>query len=227
MQVSLNPFSLIGIFFAGVLVSFSPCIYPLLPLSLSVIGAKGAESRLKGFLLSLVYSFGLALAFSILGSLAALGGKIFKPFSQSPYFYLAIANIYLLLALSLLGVIGLPQSSNSFITKISRRFPKQGSLLGIFVLGLGSGLIISPCATPVLGAILTYITSQGSLFSGIILLSTFALGMSSLLILAGTFSGLLYYLPKAGIWNERLKKIGAFILLIGAEYFFLRAGFLL
>jgi len=228
MQISANPISIIAAFFAGLLVSFSPCIYPFIPLTLSYIGLKGSSSRLKGLFLSLVYVAGISLTFSILGTIAALSGEVFGSFTQSPYFYLLIANIYILLALNLLEVIHFSFLDLSFLRSLAQKISQQkGSYLGILLLGLISGLLFSPCATPVLGAILTLIAKERSIFLGIILLSSFAFGMSFLLILTGTFSGFLYYLPKSGAWNDRLKKLGAFILLAGAEFFLLKAGFML
>ncbi len=227
MQISANPLSFITIFFSGVLVSFSPCIYPLLPLTLSYIGIKGSSSKIRAFILSLVYAIGLAFAFSILGTLAALSGRVFGTFTQTSYFYLFIGNVYILLGLSLLGVIKFPSKNIAFFSRLTNKLSATRGLIGIFALGLLSGIAVSPCAVAFLGAILTFIAKEKSVFLGISLLSCFALGMSSLLILAGTFSGFLYSLPKSGLWNERLKKVGGFILIAGGEYFLINAGFLL
>ncbi|MBU2540499.1 MAG: sulfite exporter TauE/SafE family protein [Candidatus Omnitrophica bacterium] len=227
MQVSLNPLSFITVFFYGVLVSFSPCIYPFIPITLSYIGAKGSSSKIRGFYLSLVYAIGLAFAFSVLGTLAALSGKVFGTFTQSAYFYLLIANIYILLGLSLLGVINFPSKNIAFFGNMANKLSAARGLIGIFLLGLLSGVVVSPCAVAFLGAILASIAKERSIFLGISLLSCFALGMSSLLILAGTFGSILYSLPKSGLWNERLKKAGGLILIVGGEYFLITAGFLL
>ncbi len=220
MPVSVNPLNILAVFFAGVLVSFTPCVYPLIPVTLSYIGVKGSSSKLRGFFLSLLYAGGLAVTFSILGTIAALSGKVFGTFTQSPYFYLLVGNIYILLALSLLGVFIFPPVRVFNLSNL--KIGKSG--LGIFLLGITSGLVIGPCTTPMLGAILSLIAKERNVVLGILLLATFAFGMSSLLILAGTFSSFLYHLPKAGIWNNLIKKISAIILIVAGEYFLLKAG---
>lgn len=220
MPVSLNPLSILAVFFAGVLVSFAPCVYPLIPVTLSYIGVKGSVSKTRGFFLSLSYASGLCVTFSGLGTLAALSGKVFGAFTQSPYFYFVLGNIYILLGLSLLDLFNFPSGRIPFFANL--RAGKGG--LGIFFLGMLSGLVIGPCTTPVLGSILSLVAKERSVFSGIILLSSFAFGMSSLLILSGTFSSFLFRLPKAGIWNNRIKKISAIILIVAGEYFLLKAG---
>ncbi|MEW6008805.1 MAG: cytochrome c biogenesis protein CcdA [Candidatus Omnitrophota bacterium] len=220
MPVSLSPLSILAVFSAGVLVSFAPCVYPLIPVTLSYIGVKGSISRLRGFFLSLLYASGLSVTFSILGTFAALSGKVFGAFTQSAYFYFLIGNIYILLGLSLFDLFNFPSLRIPLFANL--KIGKGG--LGIFFLGMASGLVIGPCTTPVLGAILSLIAKERNVFLGIILLSSFAFGTSSLLILAGTFSSFLYRLPKAGVWNNIIKKISAIILIAAGEYLLLKAG---
>ncbi len=227
MQLSLNPISVLSVFFAGVLVSFTPCVYAFIPLTLSYIGAKGAGSKYKAFLLSVIYASGLALTFSILGIIAALGGRVFGSLTQSAFFYFLVGNIYLVLGLSLLDIFNLPGSDVSLLNRLGAKISNSQGWLGIFTLGALSGLVIGPCTTPALGAILTFVAKERNILAGFILLTSFAFGMSLLLILSGTFSGIAQALPKSGIWNKRIKILSAFILIAGAEYFLLKAGGLL
>jgi thiol:disulfide interchange protein DsbD len=227
MQISLSPVSIVGAFLAGILASFTPCVYPFIPVTLSFIGVKANTSKIKGFLLSLTFSCGLALTFSVLGVIAALSGKVFGSFTQTPFFYLLIANIYLLLALNLLDILKVPVKYFSFLSILASKKIVPKGFLSVFILGALSGLVISPCTTPILGAILTYIAKERDILMGSMLLTSFALGMSVLLILAGTFGAFLQSLPKSGVWNRRLKNAAAIILIIASEYFFMKAGSLL
>ncbi|MBL7131644.1 MAG: sulfite exporter TauE/SafE family protein [Candidatus Omnitrophica bacterium] len=212
-------------FFAGVLISFTPCVYPLIPINIGFIGNQSQGSKFKAFCLSIVFVSGTALTYSILGLIAALGGKVFGQIQTSPISFLLVGNVSLLLGLSMLGLFDLPvlRFSKSSAGLERGRISKFGILSG---LGLGciGGLIIGPCTTPVLGILLLYVSTQGNIFFGASLLFTFALGMGTLLILTGTFSYLLSSLPKSGKWNLRVKKGLGWFLIIYAEILFLRAG---
>lgn len=227
MPVSLNPFSFFAAFFAGILVSFTPCVYPFIPITISYIGSKGSASKIRGFFLSLAYTSGLALTYALLGTAAALSGRVFGSWTQSAAFYLLMGSIYLILGLSMLDIFKLPLKRIPWFNPPAESQTLVKSYFSIFFLGLLSGLVIGPCTTPFLGAILTYIAKERDIILGMLLLVSFAFGMSLVLILSGTFSGLCAYLPKSGVWNDRLKKIGALFLIVGAEYFFIKAGGLL
>jgi thiol:disulfide interchange protein len=224
MEVYLgsSPFMAIAAAFGGgVLVSLSPCVYPLFPIVSTYIGARslGEKKRLKAFFLSLSYVVGMALVYAALGVFAGLTGSLFGQISTNPWAQLVVANIVILLGLNQLEVISLPTLPSPH----SRKTKKKG-LLGAFLVGAVSGLIASPCATPALGILLTYVgTRQSALFGGILLFA-FALGMGLLLLVAGTFSGLLTTLPKPGKWMVWMKKILGFLMLALGEYFLFKAG---
>ena len=206
------------VFLGGIVVSFTPCVYPLIPISVGYIGANSSGSRLKGFILSLVYVTGIAVTYSLLGLAASLTGSIFGTVSAHPLTYIFVGGIIIFFGVSMLGWFNIP------LLNIIKPTPhKKQNYFSTFILGLTSGLIASPCLTPVLGAILAYLTTKNNLLYGMTLLISFAYGMGLILILSGTFSGILAALPKSGKWMEYIKKAGALVL-IGMGVYFIIVG---
>ena len=211
-----------SVFVAGVATSFTPCVYPLIPMIMGIIGASQEKSRLRNFVLSLSYCLGLALTFSLLGLIAALSGSLFGRLQTSPVAHLIVGAVIILFGLSLLDVIRLP---TFLLNRIGMgRINKSASLLGVFVMGAVSGLVAAPCTVAVLGAVLTYVATTRNAFVGFSLLFTFAAGLSTLLIIAGTFSGILSGLTRSGKWTLVIQKALAWALIFLGEYFIFKAG---
>lgn len=202
---------------AGFVTALSPCVYPLIPITLSVLGARKYESRVYGFLVALSYTVGMAAIYSILGIIFASFGFLTGSFMQHPVVLLFIAGIFFLMSLSMLGFlnIAIPQK---LLTKISS-FGGQG-VKGAFLMGLVAGVLAAPCTGPVLGAILTIVAQQRDILWGLSLMLCFSLGMGIPFLILGTFSSLLLHIPKSGTWMDKVKLIlGA--LMMGAALFYI------
>ncbi len=206
---------------AGVATSFTPCVYPIIPITVTYIGGRGAVSRLHAFTLASLYALGLAVTYAALGMVAALTGQIFGALTQSPYVYLAVGNIMILFGLSMMDVFSLPIPR--FLAGGTASNKKKG-FLGAFLLGVTSGWVVGPCTAPVLATILTYVSTQKNVVLGGTMLFSFAIGMCLLIVAAGTFSGLLTSLPKSGTWMVRIKKGFGWLMIGLGEYFIVRAG---
>jgi len=210
-----NNLDYLAAFMGGILISFTPCIYPLIPVTAGFIGTETAGSKLKGFFLSLVYVSGIAVTYSILGLIATLTGTIFGKISSHPVTYLFVGAVIILFGFSMLGLFHIHLPWNK--AKVSGH--KKHDYFSTFFLGLSSGLVISPCLTPALSSILLYLSTKKNLFFGATLLLSFAYGMGFILILIGAFEGLLLNLPKSGNWMIWIKRIGAVILIAMGAYF--------
>ncbi len=222
--IATNPLlAFVAVFAAGVLVSFTPCVYPVIPLTLGFIGAKSAGSKWKGFKLSLIYVLGIAITYAVIGAVASLSGKLFGNVGSSPISYFIVANVCMALGLSMLGVFHFP-----LISLAGSNIPKKKEgYLGVFFIGVISGLIVGPCTAPVLATILVYVASRQNPIYGFLLLFVFGYGVGFLMILLGTLTGLLESLPKPGPWLEKVKSVFGWVLIFAAEYFLIKMGGLL
>jgi len=218
--------SYLAVYLGGVLVSFTSCVYPVIPITVSFIGARSAGSRTKGFILSLIYVLGMSLTYTALGAAASLSGKLFGQVQSNPWTYFAIGNLCILMGLSMLGVFSLNVRTPDFVTRVQPRQKTKG-VIGSFLVGAASGLVMGPCTAPVLAVILGYAATRENVAYASSLLFVFSIGMGTLLILIGTFAGLLAGIPKSGIWMTRISRIFGWILIGTGEYFLIQAGILL
>jgi len=209
-------------FLGGFLVSFTPCVYPILPVTVGYIGSRGGGSRRRAFLLSTAYAVGMALTYAALGMAAGLSGNVFGEATSHPLSYLLLGNVCILLALSLFDLFHLP--TLALFTGTGSPRGKARGAGGAFVLGMLSGLVVGPCTAPVLGGLLLYVGASGHAFFGATLLFTFALGMGIPVVALGTFAGLLSNLPKAGAWTVKIQRAFGVLLLLAGEYLLIEAG---
>lgn len=206
------------IFFAGVLTSFTPCIFPMIPITLSILGSQTiGKSRWKGFVISVIYVHGIATTYSLLGLAAAKTGTLFGSYLSSPYVVSAIALLFIAMALSMFGLYEI-QIPVFIRTRIGNKKISQG-YVGAYLSGLVAGIVASPCVGPVLIALLTYVAQTQKAILGFFLLFTYAMGLGLIFILLGTFSQLLSKLPKTGPWMIKVKKgFGVILILMGFYY---------
>ena len=217
-MLSGSPFDFIFAFFGGLLASFTPCVYPLIPISTGYIIGNAQNSKIRGFLLSLFYVTGIAITYSSLGILAVLSGRIFGEFSVNPVVNLVSGILILIFGISMFDLFHF-----NFTLDLKAPVHRKRSYFLALFLGLVSGLMISPCLTPILGAILTYLsTTKNVLYGGFLLLS-FSYGMGLIFILIGTFGVSFTGLPKPGKWMVAIKKICAAIIVLTGLYFIIAA----
>jgi thiol:disulfide interchange protein DsbD len=217
--------SFLAVYLAGVLVSFTPCIYPVVPITLAYIGARGAGSKTRGFILSLIYVSGMAVTYTILGAIAALSGKLFGQIQTNPWTYFFIGNLCIFMGLSMLGVFSFSIRMPDFIARNPNGNNSKG-IISSFLVGAASGLVMGPCTAPALAVVLGYAATKQNVSLAAGLMFVFALGMGTLLILVGTFAGILAGIPKSGAWMVRISKAFGWVLLATGEYFLVNAGML-
>ena len=211
------PFWFLIAFAAGVITSLTPCVYPVVPLAVTYLGARGATSRIRAFSLAAAYVAGMVLCYTALGAAAGLAGTAFGTATQKWWVYAAVATIVLLFGLSMLGLfsIRLPSSIMSLAGKGS-----GPGYRGALLMGATSGLVTAPCTAPVLGTLLSLVSSKSAAL-GSVLLAVFGLGMGMLFLVVGTYSGVLASMPKSGRWMNLVKTVlGVAILLVSAYYFY-------
>lgn len=215
-------------FAAGMLISFTPCVYPIIPIQLGFIGgqtaaAQASEARgsWRGFTLSVLFVTGMAIVYAALGAFASLTGALFGIWTSSPWTYVIVGNVILIMALSMLDIIRLP--SPSILTKWNPKTKGKGYFSAVLI-GASSGLVIGPCTAPALGAALAYVGAKGNIFFGTTVMFVFAVGMGALMIALGSFSGALAALPRSGEWMLKVKKGFGFLMILMAQYLFIQAG---
>ncbi|MFH0766089.1 MAG: cytochrome c biogenesis protein CcdA [Calditrichota bacterium] len=208
--------ALLWIFLGGVALSFTPCVYPVIPITIAFIGARSGRNRGKGLALSLVFVLGLALVYSSLGLIAAATGGVFGLSTQNHYVIGFVTIVFLVMGAGMLGAFELALPS-SLQTRLADQ--KRGGYLGALLVGATTGLVAAPCVGPVLVALLSWVSASRSLGLGFLYLFVFACGLGLLFVIIGTFAGALTALPKAGQWMESVKKVFGIILIAAAFYF--------
>ncbi|NYE63070.1 thiol:disulfide interchange protein DsbD [Duganella sp. 1224] len=196
----------------GLLLSFTPCVLPMVPILSSIIVGEGAVSRGRGFSLALAYSLGMALVYTSLGVAAGLAGEGLAGALQKPWVLLTFGALLVLLALSMFDVyqLQLPGGLQSRLSERSNGI-SGGRFAGVFVMGALSALIVGPCVAGPLAGALLYISQTRNVWTGGWALFSMAAGMSVPLLLTGVSAGSL--LPRAGAWMNNVKKIFGLLLI--------------
>ena len=204
----------IAAFFAlGLGLAFTPCVFPMYPILTGIIAGAGQHlSTRRAFLLSFVYVQGMAVTYTLLGLVVASAGLKFQAALQHPYVLIGLSVMFVLLALSMFGLytLQLPSSLQTRLSGLSNR-QQGGSVVGVTIMGMISGLVCSPCTTAPLSGALIYVAQSGDLWLGGAALYALSLGMGLPLLLLGTSGGKL--LPKAGAWMDVIKQLFGFALL--------------
>ena len=199
----------------GLLLSLTPCVFPMIPiLSSIIVGASKSEvmSAKKGFFLSFIYVLSMSVAYTIAGIVAGIFGANLQVALQNPYVLVVFALIFVALAFSMFGYfeIKLPQSIQTKLNKTTDGKEKQG-IIGVAIMGFLSALIVGPCVAPPLAGALVYIGQTGDAVLGGMALFVMSLGMGVPLLLIGLGAG--RFMPKPGGWMENITKIFGIIML--------------
>lgn len=214
------------LFGAGVLTSLTPCIYPMIPITVGLITASAgnAPTRLRVAGLTFTYVAGLALLYACMGLLAGLTGTLFGTVASSPWARLATGLLLLVFGLAMLDVI--PVAAPRRLAAWAGRLG-GGSYPAVFLLGASSGIVAAPCGAPAFAAVLTWVATTQSATLGFLYLFVFSLGMTALLVAVGLSSGALAALPRSGRWMVWTKRVGGVIMLVMAAYYFWQMGMVL
>lgn len=209
--------SLIFVFLGGLALNLTPCVYPLIPITVGYFGgqAEGKTSKLAA--MGLLYVLGMALTYSVIGVVTALSGAVFGALLQNTFVIIFIALIFILLSLSMFGVYEF-QLPNWLVMKAGGA---KGGLFGAFFMGLTMGIVAAPCIGPFVLGLVTYVAAKADVFTGFLLFFVLALGLGLPYFILAIFSGKIKQLPKAGEWMEGVKHIFGLLLLGMAAYFVL------
>lgn len=208
--------TLLGAFLAGIGTSFTPCVYPLIPVTLALFGA-GSEcpSKARALGLGICYVLGISLTFTLLGVLTAQSGAVFGAFLGHPVVIITVVMLLMVMALFTLEIIELP-----WLSRVQQSASTVGGrgFFGAFLMGTASGPVAAPCVGPVLVSYLTIAADSKSAAWGALLLFVYSLGFGLLFLLLALFPALLRRLPRPGAWMNYLKFIMAGALIAVAIY---------
>ncbi len=202
------------VFIAGLGLNLTPCVYPLIPITMGYFGRQSAGKAAHTFRLALAYVLGMSVTYSALGVFAALSGSLFGAWLQKPVVIVGIALLVLALALSMFGLFEI--QAPAFIR--DRSGSKSGPL-GAFTMGLFVGFVAAPCIGPFVLSLLTFVAAKESVLLGFGLFFTLAMGLGLPYLVLGTASASIQKLPRSGEWMIAIRKIFGFLLIALAVYF--------
>lgn len=203
-----------SVFVGGFLTSLTPCVYPLIPITVSLFGGRGDNvGRGRAMLLASCYVGGIGVMYASLGVGSAMAGRAFGTFMANPWVMVPIALLFIAMAASMFGAfeLNLPPSLQQRLSTIGGK-----GFFGAFAMGLVGGIIAAPCTGPVLASVLAYVATTRSIAVGGSLLFTYALGMGVVFFAIAAFA---IALPKSGAWMEAIKSIFGVVMIVAALYF--------
>jgi len=198
---------------AGFLTSLTPCVYPMIPITISIFGGRGASSRARSFLLATAYVTGIAVMFGGLGTTFALLGKAFGTFLANPWVVVPLAMFFFAMAASMFGAfdLALPAALQERLSRVGGR-----GFAGAFLMGLVGGLIAAPCTGPPLAGILAYVATTRDGVLGFLLLATYAAGIG---VPFWAIAGFSMQLPRSGPWMTAVKSVFGIALVLAGLYY--------
>ena len=204
------------IFLSGIATCATPCVFPLIPITVTLFGAREAKSTAHAFTLALTYVLGIVATYSTLGFVAAYTGSLFGQVMSNPLVIGVVATIFIAMGVSMFGAfeLQLPSSWSAKLTSVGGR-----GYAGALIMGLVAGVIAAPCTGPVLVGLLAYVAKEANPVFGLSLLMVYAFGLGMPFLILGTFSGLITKLPKSGAWMENVKSVFGILLFTAALYF--------
>lgn len=207
--------SLLLIFLGGLALNLTPCVYPLIPITIGYFGGQSEGKTSRLFLLGVLYMLGMALTYSIIGVVTSLSGALFGTLLQNMYVIIGIAALFVVLALSQFGVyeFNLP---SSWMTAAGGA---KGGMVGAFFMGLTMGIVAAPCIGPFVIGLVTFVAAKGDPYQGFLMFFVLAIGLGFPYLILALFSGKIKNLPRSGEWMEGVKHLFGFIMLGMALYF--------
>jgi len=209
-------FALIFFFGIGLALNLTPCVYPVIPLTVSYFGGQSGRSRGSSFLSALFYLLGIALAFSALGLISGLAGKQWGFLFQSPWFIIVITTIILAMAASMFGAFEITVPP----WLMSKLGAAREGVVGAFIMGLTIGVVIAPCAAGIIIGLVGLVAKLGLVLKGALLFFAMGLGVGLPYLILATFSSLLNKLPQSGMWMVWVRKLFG-VLLVGVAIYFI------
>ena len=211
---------IIGLFFVflgGLALNLTPCVYPLIPITVGYFGGQSEGSTTKLFFMGILFILGLAVTYSAIGVVTSLTGAVFGALLQNPIVILSVVAILLILSLSMFGVyeFKLPDKL------VNKAGGAKGGYYGAFFMGLTMGIVAAPCIGPFVLGLVTYVATKQDPFFGFLLFFVLAVGLGTPYLFLAIFSGKIKSLPRAGEWMDAVKHIFGFILVGMALYFLL------
>ena len=207
--------SLLLLFLAGLALNLTPCVYPLIPITIGFFGGQSEGKTSKLAAMGGLYLLGISLTYSVIGVVTALSGALFGSLLQNPFVVLFIVLLFVVLSLSMFGLYEF-KVPDSFMEKMGA---SKGGLFGAFFMGLTMGIVAAPCIGPVVVSLVTVVAAKQDPWLGFLWFFFLSLGLGAPYFVLAVFSGKIKKLPRSGVWMDAVKHIFGFMLLALALYY--------